>query len=415
MKRLNQKKYFPYGHQWIDDSDIKEVVKVLKSDFITQGPKVEKFENLISQYTRAKYCVAVSSGTAALHLASLAIGIKHNDEVITSPLSFIATSNCIIYAGGFPKFVDINNESFNIDPLQIKNYLENQRKNVVKGIIPVHFAGLPCEIEIISKIAKKYNLFIIEDACHAFGAEWKDSSGKWQKVGSCSHSDMTVFSFHPVKHITTGEGGAITTNNIELYKKLLSLRNHGIIKNPEEYINIASAYSKSPISNDKFLNTWYYEMQNLGFNYRITDFQCVLGISQLKKINKFIEARQNISKNYTKILKNLDTLKFQKKYPQFKNAYHLFILLIDFEKQKISKPQFIDLLRKKGIGTQVHYIPIYRHPFYQKILNISPKGFPNAENYYKQAISIPIYASLLLKDSDYIAKNIKIILSENLI
>lgn len=377
----------PYSRQWIDEDDIQQVVKVLRSDWITQGSIIDQFEKELAAYCGAKYAVAVSSGTAALHLACLAAGIKTEDEVILSPITFVASANCVIYCGGKPVFADIDSETINIDPKEIKKNINKK----TRAVIPVHFAGLPCEMEEISKIAKEHNLIIIEDACHALGTEYKAESGEWVKVGSCYHSDMTVFSFHPVKSITTGEGGAITTNDPELFEKLKMLRNHGITKNPDEFVNNNIAASLNP-------NYWYYEMQMLGFNYRITDFQCALGLSQLGKLDNFILARKKIAQQYDSLFSNIHSVKLPSKSDRFKPAYHLYVVQVEKRNEIYRK------LISEGVGVQVHYIPVYLHPYYQQNFKSYKRSYPSSENYFKQAISFPIYYSLQNKDVIRIAK-----------
>jgi len=312
----------PYGRQFIDDEDIQEVIKTLKSDFITQGPKIKEFESALCEYTEAKYAVAVSNGTAALHISCLAAGIRHNHEVITSPITFVASANCILYCGGKPVFADVQEDTINIDPEEIERKITRN----TKAVIPVHFAGHPCDLEEIYAIAKKNNLIVIEDACHALGAEYKGS-----KIGSCKYSDLTVFSFHPVKSITTGEGGAVLTNNKKLYEKLLMLRNHGITKDPTKFtIN----HQLSTIND---YGSWYYEMQELGFNYRLTDFQCGLGLSQLKKLDKFIQRRREIVEIYNKELSKIDEIILPKERPYVKSSWHIYyIRLKNFQKKKKS-------------------------------------------------------------------------------
>ncbi len=305
-------KHIPYGRQFIDKDDIKEVVKVLKSDWLTQGPMVRKFEEALAKYCGAKYAVAVSSGTAALHLACIAAGLKKGDEAITSPITFLATPNAVLYTGARPVFADIEHDTVNINPEEI-------RKNITKDtkvILPVHFAGLPCDMPKIAKIAGKHNLVVIEDACHALGAEYKTNE-KWVKIGSCKHSDMTVFSFHPVKHITTGEGGAITTNDRRIYERLKALRTHGIYKDK-------NTAKKGP---------WYYEMRELGFNYRLTDFQCALGLSQLKKLNRFIRRRREIVKMYEESFKANEFFSLPEEVENVKSSWHLYAIRLKDERE----------------------------------------------------------------------------------
>lgn len=360
-------KFIPYGHQWIDEEDIEEVVKVLKSDWVTQGPKIGDFENKVAEYCGAKYAVAVSSGTAALHLACLAAGLNNDDELITTPITFAASANCALYCGARPVFVDIDKQGL-ID----ENKVEEKITDKSKIIIPVHYTGLPCNMEKIKETAEKYNLIVIEDACHALGAKYKHSN-----VGNCKYSDMAVFSFHPVKHITTGEGGMITTNSKELYESLKLLRNHGITKNAEEFIN-------------KNEGSWYYEIQELGFNYRITDFQCALGVSQLNKIDEFVKRRREIAERYDEAFINDGNITvIEEKKDQF-SSYHLYVIRLKNEEKRL---KLFNHLKENKIFCQVHYIPVYWHPYYQK--SGYKKGLcPNAEDGYKKIISLPMYPGL---------------------
>ncbi len=371
-------KLIPYGKQDIDKCDIAEVVKILKSDFITQGPAVKKFEEKLASYCGSKYAVAVSNGTAALHIACLAAGLTRSDEAITTPITFLSTANSILYTGARPVFADIDYETLNIKPEEVKKKITKK----TKVILPVHFAGLPCDMREIFKIAKGGNIGVIEDGCHSLGAEYKDR-GKWIKVGSCGYSDMTVFSFHPVKHITTGEGGAITTNNKKLYEKLMALRTHGVYKT-------SSMMKKHGL--------WYYEMRELGFNYRITDFQCALGLSQLKKLGKFLKKRRVIANIYNEAFKNINGVDITLVNKEKRHAYHLYILKIDFEKFKTTRRNFVLKLRREGILTQMHYIPVYRQPYYAKRYPHKVKNFPMAEKYYKKALSIPMYSAMSGKE-----------------
>jgi perosamine synthetase len=381
--------FIPYGRQKIDDKDIQQVVKALKADFITQGQRVVEFESKVAKYCGAKYAVAVSNGTAALQLACLAAGLKKGLEAVTAPITFLATTNSIVYSGAKPVFVDIEANSFNIDPLQIESKITKK----TKALIPVHFAGRPVDMLAVSRLAKKHRLRVIEDAAHAIGARYKNAKGKWIKVGSCQHSDMTTFSFHPVKHITSGEGGMITTNDKALYQKLLSLRNHGIVRDKK-------MTDKGP---------WVYEMQNLGYNYRLTDIQSALGVSQLGKLNSFIKRRQQIAKIYDQAFTGLESVAIPEKNV-VGHAYHIYVLRIDFKKLKTNRKKVMLKLRKKEIGTQVHYIPIYQHPYYRKNWKFSRKNFPNAEQYYQQCLSIPLYPSMTDAQVKKVIKSIKEVL-----
>ena len=378
----------PYSRQSIDKDDIRAVVEVLKSDYLTCGPKVNEFEDKFKKVVNSKYAVAVSSGTAGLHLACLAAGLKKNDELITSALTFAASANCALYCQAKPVFVDINNQGL-ID----ESLIEKKITKKTKIILPVHYSGLSCNLEKIKKTAKKYKLIVIEDATHALGAKYKKS-----KIGDCYYSDMAVFSFHPVKHITTGEGGMITTNNKKFYEKLLMLRSHGITKD----------CSRFKVQGSRFVGSWYQEMQVLGFNYRLTDIQSALGISQLKKINKFIKRRRQIAKIYNQAfskIKNIEIIKENK--DQF-NSYHLYTIRV---KDKKTRFKLFNYLKKKNINCQVHYLPVYLHPYYQE-LGYKKGQCSKAEGFYNRVLSIPLYPDMTNSQVKYVIKNIKNFLSK---
>jgi perosamine synthetase len=360
--------FIPYGHQYIDEEDKKAVLAILESDWLTQGPAVQKFEFAMAEYAGARYGVAFSSGTAALHASCFAAGMTRGKEAITSPLTFVASANSILYCGGRPVFADIDCQTGLIDPKEIKKKITTN----TRVIIPVDFAGQPCDLDAIVSIARENNLIVIEDSAHALGAEYK---GK--RIGSIS--DMTVFSFHPVKHITTGEGGMVLTNREDLYKKLILFRNHGITKDPKLM--------------KKHEGPWYYEMIALGYNYRITDFQSALGLSQLQKLPHFLEKRRKIALEYRHLIR--EELK-DRVYPLFeksdiRHAYHLFPVRIKFEKAAVSRKDLMESLAQKGIGTQVHYIPVHLHPYYQKKFGIKRGEFPEAEELYEEILSLPIF------------------------
>ena len=378
----------PYGHQTIDKNDIREVVKVLQSDWLTQGPSIKKFENSLCRYTGAKYAVVVSSATAALHLACISAGIKPGNEVITSPITFAATSNAVIYCGGTPIFADIQEDTINIDPQEIKKKITKK----TKAIIPVHFAGHPCDLEDIYNIAKKHNLIVIEDASHALGATYKGS-----KIGSCKYSDMAVFSFHPVKSITTGEGGAILTNRKDLYHKLLLLRNHGITKDSQEFTNFDSSIDGS----------WYYEMHELGFNYRITDIQCALGVSQLKRLDNFINKRRKTVRIYNSYLSKLQAVDLPVEKPYVQSSWHIYCIRL---KDQAKRLYLFNKLKELNIGVQIHYIPVYYHPFYKKNFGYKKGICPQAEDYYSKTVTIPLYPKMTQEQTDYIIKAVTNIL-----
>ena len=381
----------PYGRQYIDDGDIGAVAEILGSDWITQGPKVDAFERALAKYCGAKYVVAVSSGTAALHIACIAAGLGKGDEAVTTPVTFLATPNSVLYAGARPVFADIEYGSVNLDPADVERKLTKK----TKAIIPVHFAGLPCDMPEIAKIAKNNGLSVIEDGCHALGARYKHR-GAEVRVGSCRHSDMTVFSFHPVKHITTGEGGAITTNSRKIYRKLRALRSHGVYK------------TSSMI---KEQGPWYYEMRDLGFNYRITDFQCALGLSQLAKIDRFLERRKKIASIYDAELSGIEGVETQKTTLKQEHAYHLYVLKVNFPHFKISRKSFFEKMRKTGIVCQVHYVPVYRQPYYRRTISQGAvKKYKNSEKYYAEAVSLPIYYSMTDSDARKVSASVRGIL-----
>lgn len=366
--------YIPYGKQTIDDDDIKAVVEVLKSDFITTGPKIHEFERKVADYVGVKYAVAIANGTAALHAACFAAGIGDGDEVITTPITFAASANCALYCGAKPVFADIDKESYNISLADIKEKITDK----TRAIIAVHFTGQPCEMDEIHKIAKENNLIVIEDAAHALGADYK---GK--KIGSLS--DMTTFSFHPVKHITTGEGGMIVTNDEKFYERLKLFRTHGITRE-EKYLS----------KND---GPWYYEQIDLGYNYRITDIQCALGVSQMDKLDGFVAKRRTLVERYNKAFENISEIVTPKQVDGCNNSYHLYVIQVNNRLDVFNK------LRAAGIGVNVHYIPVYKHPYYQK--NGYDKVYcPNAEDYYEHCISLPLYPKLTIEEQDYVIENV---------
>ena len=354
-------KTYGYGHQSIDEADIQSVVDVLRGDCLTCGPSVRAFEQAICAYTGAKYCVAVANATAGLHIAALAAGLGPGDEAITSPITFLSSANCIAFVGAKPVFADIDPETANIDPAEIGRRLSPR----TRAIIPVHFAGQSCDMARIAAIAKDNKLVVIEDAAHAIGSDYLDS-----KVGSCRYSDMTVFSFHPVKTITTGEGGAVTTNDPELYAKLCALRAHGVHKDGE------------------MAHTWEYEMRELGFNYRITDIQCALGVSQLRRLDAFKARRRAIVSYYNERL-GLPHLVER----DFSNAcFHLYPVLVE------NRRDFYFKAREVGLNLQVHYIPVHTQPYYRSTFGYKPGDYPKSEAYYEKCISLPLYPSLTDED-----------------
>lgn len=377
---------YTYGRQTILPSDIQAVISVLKSPFLTQGPLIKRFEEALCRYTGAKYAVAVSSGTAALHLACLAAGVKPGDEGITSPMTFVASANCIAYCGGTVVLADIDKNTGLIDPERIRQSITPK----TKVIIPVHYTGQSCDMDRIHSMVQGKRIFIIEDACHAIGSTYKGTN-----VGSCRYSDMTVFSFHPVKTITTGEGGAITTNNKRLYERLLRLRNHGITKEKKQFQY--SSHENEP---------WYYEMQELGFNYRMTDIQAALGLSQLKHLQVFVRKRAHLVTLYDQLFSNQRYITPLGHISYGQSCRHLYILKIDFKKIRKTRTNVMNILKQKGIATQVHYIPVYLHPFYTRKLTLHSNAYPHTEKFYEQCLSIPLYPSLTNMQAHWIARTI---------
>ena len=378
-----------YGKQFIDQSDIDAVVKVLKGDWLTQGPIVQKFENDLKSYFGAKYCCAVSNGTAALHLTGLALGWKPGDIVITSPITFLASANCIVYAGATPDFVDIDPLTYIIDPNlvedKVKTYQSQGKK--IKAVIGVDYAGHPCDWKALREIADKYDLQLVNDNCHAMGASYFDD-----KQYAVKYADVITQSYHPVKHITTGEGGAILTNDPLIDEKIRRLSTHGMTKDSNVLEN-----------ND---GPWYYEMHEVGYNYRITDFQCALGSSQLKKLDLFVEKRRVIATNYDQMFADIDTFTIPKSRNLMDHAYHLYPLQINFEELNLTKSEFFEKMGKVRINLQVHYIPVHLQPFYKKRYGFNVGDYPLAEKFYDRAVSIPIYPSLTDAAVEKVVENI---------
>jgi len=373
-----------YGKQTIDKDDIDAIVEILKGDWLTQGPAVEMFENDLKTYFCADYSCAVANGTAALHLTGLALGWQPGDIVITSPITFLATANCIVYAGATPDFVDIDPISYTMDPNQLEEKVKayQMRGKKVKAVIGVDYAGNPCDWEALRKIANQYELQLVNDNCHAMGAKYFID-----KQYAIKYADVVTQSYHPVKHITTGEGGGILTKHLDLDSKVRLLRSHGMTKDFKK--------------NGRNCGTWYYEMHEVGYNYRITDFQCALGSSQLKKLDHFVEKRQKIAKIYNKAFTNNDLFNCPKVSGNVSHAWHLYPLQIKFDKAGLGKKQFFEEMKNNGINLQVHYIPVHTQPFYHKNYGFNFGDFPVAEEFYQCEVSLPIYPSL---NSDSINK-----------
>lgn len=367
----------PYGRQTIDEDDINAVVDVLKSDYLTTGPKIAEFEQAVASYTGAKYAVAISNGTSALHAACFAAGIGRGDEVITTPLTFAASANCVLYCGGTPVFADVDPYTYNIDPEDIRKKITDK----TKAIIAVHLAGQPCDMDEIHSIAQEHNLIVIEDGAHALGSVYK---GK--KVGCLS--DMTTFSFHPVKPITTGEGGMIMTDNEEVYKRLVLFRSHGITRD------------ESMMTRNE--GPWFYQQLDLGYNYRITDIQCALGCSQMRKLDKFLKRRRELVERYNNAFIECDNIVTPYQLPDTQSGWHLYIVQVKNHDRK----QVFETLRDKGIGVNVHYIPVYMHPYYQEH-GYKDVHCANAEEIYSHIISLPLYPGLTDDQQDYVIDTLK--------
>ncbi|SHK17752.1 UDP-4-amino-4,6-dideoxy-N-acetyl-beta-L-altrosamine transaminase [Clostridium cavendishii DSM 21758] len=371
-------KYLTYGRQAINEEDINSVVEVLKGDYLTTGPKVKEFEDAVAKYVNAKYAVAVCNGTAALHMACYAAGIKEGDEVIVSSLTFAASANCVLYCGGTPVFAEINKVTYNIDIEDIKRKITER----TKAIIAVDYTGQPVNIDEIKEIAKEYNLIFIEDGAHSLGAEYKGI-----KVGT--QADMTMFSFHPVKPITTGEGGIITTNNKEYYDRMLLFRSHGITR---DYELMKENQGK-----------WYYEQIDLGYNYRITDLQCALGISQIKKLDSFIARRRYIANIYNEAFSDLEEIVTPKEADFSNSGWHIYVIKLNNQKISCTRKEFFDAMIRENIGVNVHYMPVYLHPYYEK-LGYKKGQCKEAEKLYDSIITLPLFPAMTDKDIEDVIK-----------
>lgn len=393
----------PYGRQNITEEDIAAVVSALKSDYLTQGPKIAEFEEAFAKYVGSKYAVAVSNGTAALHLCALALDVQPGDKVITTPITFAASANCVRYAGGEVVFADIDPETYLLDINKVRELLKTSPKGTYKGIIPVDFAGRAVDMEAFRNLADEYGLWIIEDSCHAPGGYFKDSNDKQQLCGNGNFADLAIFSFHPVKHIASGEGGMITTNDKELYEKLLKLRTHGITKNWKAYKNspaFAIGMDESRIPNPESLAypAWYMEMQDLGYNYRITDFQAALGESQLKRADDGLERRKKIAKKYFEAFKGKDFIKGQSGVVDG-HAYHLYVLEVE------DRLGLYNYLREHKIFAQIHYIPCHLMPYYRE-QGWRERDMPNAEDYYRHCISLPMFPTLTNEEQSFVIERV---------
>lgn len=389
-------KIIPYGRQHITDEDIKTVVETLRSDYLTQGPKISEFEEAFADYVESKYAVAVSNGTAGLHLATMALGLDKGEKVVTTPITFAASANAVRYVDGEIVFADIDPETYLIDIEKVRELLKKSSKGTYKGLVLVDFAGRSVNFEAFRQLADEYDLWIIEDACHAPGGYFSDSKGDKQFCGNGRFADLSVFSFHPVKHIASGEGGMVTTNDEELYQRLLQLRTHGIIKDDGRYENsleFAAGGSERAGDTDSYPN-WYMEMQELGYNYRLTDFQAALGISQLKRANDGLEKRRKIAAAYEKAFKDKSFLKGQSGVVEG-HAYHLYVLEVE------DRLGLYNYLRENKIYAQIHYIPCHLMPYYRK-RGWKEGDLPAAEEYYRNCISLPMFPTLKEEEQSYV-------------
>jgi len=414
----------PYSRQWLDDEEIEAVVKTLKSDYLTQGPQSEEFENAICGICGARYAVAVSSGTAALHIAAMAAGLGPADEGITSPNTFLASANCLVYSSATPRFADIRPDTYCLDPQDLRERL-NSRTRV---IIPVHFAGQPCDMESIWDMANARDLIVIEDAAHALGSRWQDKRGEWHRVGSCSHSHITILSFHPVKTITTAEGGIILTNDPKIARTCRLLRDHGITRDSSEFLNMdfaslhhdqnqctpfttqntfasqnifAAQNQCSTFTVQSSFPPWYYEMQELGFNYRITEIQCSLGLVQLKRLPFFIRQRRKIWDYYQDRLSGIEGLTLPKERNGACSCWHLYAA------QAEERDKLMMYLRSRGIGAHAMYIPVHLQPYYQKRFGYRKGDFPRAETYFDKSLILPLYPAITDEMLDYVIDAVK--------
>lgn len=397
-QRTGDAPFLPYSRHAIDAHDIAEVSRVLQGDWLTTGPEVGRFEQALAEYAGARYAVVCANGTAALHLAVLALGLSEGDAVATTPITFLATANCARFAGARVHFADIGEDTANLDPAQVAALLEQEGKTI-KAVLPVHFGGHPADMEAFAALAAKHGCEIIEDGCHALGASYRTASGETVKVGGCRHSAMTVFSFHPVKGITTGEGGAITTNDPALHERLLLLRGHGMVREEsgtKTFVNREAAFSEG------LPNPWYYEMQALGYNYRISDFQCALGRSQLARHEGFLAHKTMLAAAYRKRIAASAVLAPLVRplvvREGIRHGYHLFAVRIDFTAAGTGRAALMRALQARGIGSQVHYIPLHFQPYYQRHTGLAAGALPVAEAYYGQCLSLPL--SPLMSEAD---------------
>ena len=399
---MSERQPIPYGKQHITQNDIDAVTEVLKSDYLTQGPKIEQFEKAFSDYIGSEYAVAVSNGTAALHLCAMALDVDSRSKVITSPITFSASANCVRYCGGEVVFADIDPETYLLDIKSVETVLDSAPEGTYQGIIPVDFAGRAVDMEAYRDLADRHGLWIIEDACHAPGGFFTDRKERKQYCGNGNYADLAIFSFHPVKHIAAGEGGMITTNNEELYQKLLKLRTHGITKNSDEFensVNLAVGKTQDSSLKTQDYPNWYMEMQELGYNYRLTDFQAALGMSQLGRADEGMKRRREIASRYESAFEGCEFVKRQSGVVEG-HAYHLYVIEVDDRKG------LYEDLRNQQIYAQIHYVPVHLMPYYRQF-GWKSGDFPHAESYYSACISLPMYPTLSAEEQQFVIDTVK--------
>lgn len=401
---MQSRTFLPYGRQTIEQDDIDAVVRVLTSDWLTQGPTIAAFEKSLTEFTGASEAVACATGTAALHLAMMALRVGEGDLVVTSANTFLASANCARYCGAEVRFADIDDATGLIDPNSLEEIFREDTDHKIKAVIPVHFAGQPADLAVIHRQAKNHGAAVVDDACHALGAEYMHD-GSTRKIGATPYADLTCFSFHPVKHVAMGEGGAVLTDNSESADTLRLLRNHGMQKDRLVNESLATAA-------DGEINPWYYEMQQLGYNFRVTDLQAALGVSQMQKLPGSVARRNQIARRYCELISRHFDERVQPlaQLPERTNAYHLFSVLIDFGAFGTNRAAVMNELRNSGIGTQVHYIPVPLQPYYRDRYGYESDRFPGAERYYARALSLPMYPALTDQDIEYVVMTLREIL-----
>ena len=403
------KRFLPYGRQQIGPEDIASVEQTLHSDWLTQGPRIADFEEALARRVGADFAVACANGTAALHLSMLALGLGHDDAVITTPNTFLADANCARFVGADVLFADIDPNTGLIDPFAVEQHLHQDRDRRIKAVIPVDFAGQPCSLPQLHEIAERFDVAIVDDACHAIGADY-EWGGDRIPLGGSPHADLSVFSFHPVKHVAMGEGGAVTTNNADLAERLRLLRNHGMQKDNFNNGDLAFAPDGAP-------NPWYYEMRELGYNYRVSDMQSALGLSQLNRLDWSLDERRRVAASYARKLQeqfDASMVRPLRLQGDVSHAYHLYVVLIDFEAFGCHRAAVMDGLRQRGIGTQVHYIPIHLQPYYRELYGHHYGDFPGTEAYYRRALSLPMIPDLSEEEIDYVVTSLSEVLRGDL-